>query len=212
MHRNKLTTIYIVRHGETEWNRQGLLQGHSDSLLTAKGEQQAKQIAEELKDVHFHEVFSSDLLRAKRTAEIIALERKIAIKTTQALRERFYGRFEGKPYREINEALATLLLQYEQVSDQLLSRLQLADTETIEQAAARFITFLREIAVGFKGKTLLIVTHGGVMRYLLIHLGFATHATLPTGAIGNLGFVKLKSDGVDFFVKETKGIAKISND
>ena len=62
--------------------------------------------------------------------------------------------------------------------------------------------------IGNPGKTILVVSHGGVMRYLLIHLGFGTYTNLPTGSIGNTAYIKLETDGVDFFVKETKGITK----
>ncbi|HCM37353.1 MAG: Phosphoglycerate mutase family protein [Candidatus Gottesmanbacteria bacterium GW2011_GWB1_43_11] len=210
MHKNtKLTTIYIVRHGETEWNIKGLLQGHGDSPLTQAGEQQAKDIALKLKRIHFDEVFSSDLLRAKRTAETIALDLKIAVKTTQALRERFYGKYEGKPHAVINQDLKKYLEQYKEVSGELLANLKLSpEVESQNEATSRFITFLREIAVGYVGKTILIVSHGGIMRYLLIHLGFGTYKTLPSGSIANTAYIKLTSDGVDFFVKETKGITK----
>ena len=213
MHKNtKLTTIYIVRHGETEWNIKHLMQGHLDSPLTQAGEQQAKDIALRLKHIHFDEVFSSDLLRAKRTAETIILERKIAIKTTQALRERNYGVFEGKVYDEYNQALQKLLVQYKTRSEQDKVFYKSHGVETTDQSIARLITFLRELAVSYSGKTILVVSHGGVMRYLLIHLGFGTYKTLPSGSIANTAYIKLASDGVDFFVKETKGITKISND
>ena len=213
MHKNtKLTTIYIVRHGETEWNIKHLMQGHLDSPLTQAGEQQAKDIALRLKHIHFDEVFSSDLFRAKRTAETIILERKIAIKTTQALRERNYGVFEGKVYDEYNQALQKLLVQYKTRSEQDKVFYKSHGVETTDQSIARLITFLRELAVSYSGKTILVVSHGGVMRYLLIHLGFGTYKTLPSGSIANTAYIKLASDGVDFFVKETKGITKISND
>lgn len=188
------------------WNKQGLLQGHGDSPLTTEGENQARKLAEELKHIHFDEMFSSDLLRAKRIAEIISLERKITVKTTEAFRERYYGVFEGKIYNEYNQALQKLLTKYKKRSTQDKWFKQLHNVETTDESIARFITFLREIAVGFSGKTILIVSHGGVMRYLLIHLGFGTYENLPTGSISNLGFIKLESDGVDFFVKETKGV------
>ncbi len=204
-----MTTVYIVRHGQTEWNLKGLLQGHGDSPLTPEGEKQARAIAQELKHVHFDEIFASDLLRAKRTAQVIALEKKIAIKTTQALRERNYGIYEGKPYTKYNKALEELLLQYKHLNENQLSQLlSKHGVESIPQSVSRFITFLREMAVGFKGKTILIVTHGGLMRHLLTHLGFGTHKTLPPGSISNTGYIKLESDGVDFFVQETKGINK----
>lgn len=208
-----LTTIYIVRHGQTEHNVLQLMQGHNDSPLTHLGEQQARSLAQEFKHIHFDEVFSSDLLRAKRTAELITLERKLAIKTTDALRERFYGKYEGRPYAEYNQALQELLLNYKDASDEVLFKLQIAgEVESKEEAVIRFITFLRELAVGYAGKTLLIVSHGGVMRYFLYKVGFVTEKNLSPGKIENGAYIKLESDGVDFFVKETKGIEmKISN-
>lgn len=84
-------TFYIVRHGETEWNVKGLVQGHTDIPLTKKGKRQARQLAKKLSRINFNAVFSSDLLRAKQTAQLIALEKKIAVKTTQALREETDG-------------------------------------------------------------------------------------------------------------------------
>lgn len=207
-----LTIIYIVRHGETEWNTKRLMMGHTDSPLTNDGEAQVRQIAKQLQQIQFAEIFSSDLLRAKRTAEVIALDRKIAVKTTQALRERHYGKFEGKPFAKYNQALRQLLLLYKNVTDDVYFKLKLADSETIEQSVTRFITFLREVAVGYTGKTVLVVTHGGVMRYFLLKVGFATRATLPPGTINNTAFIKVEADGVDFFIKETKGITKMSND
>jgi len=212
MHKNtKLTTIYIIRHGETEWNIKHLMQGHLDSPLTQAGEQQAKDIALRLKHIHFDEVFSSDLLRAKRTAETIILERKIAIKTTQALRERNYGVFEGKVYDEYNQALQKLLVQYKTRSEQDKVFYKSHGVETTDQSIARLITFLRELAVSYSGKTILVVSHGGVMRYLLVHLGFGTYKTLPPRSIANTAYIKLASDGVDFFVKETKGVTKTNS-
>ena len=83
---NNLTTFYIVRHGQTEWNVLHRIQGQLDSSLTEQGKQEAKETAKKLKDVHFDVIYSSDLLRSKHTAEIIALEKKLEIMTTKALR------------------------------------------------------------------------------------------------------------------------------
>ena len=94
--KKNLCTIYIIRHGETEWNVKKIMQGQKNSLLTTKGIQQAKQAAKQLKQIKFAAIFSSDLLRAKRTAQIIALEHKLIVKTRKILRERYYGKFEGK--------------------------------------------------------------------------------------------------------------------
>lgn len=205
-----LTTIYIVRHGESQSNVDEILAGHHDSLLTPTGENQARETARVLRHVKFDAVFSSDLLRTKRTAEIIMLERSIAVQTTRALRERHYGQFEGKPYDLYNKAVEALLQQYQKLAETDRFRLSPHGVESRESVFTRFITFIREIAVAYAGKNVLLVTHGGVMRYFMIKIGFATNKELYHG-IKNAAYIKLKSDGVDFFVTETKGIEKISN-
>lgn len=201
-----LTTLYIVRHGQTEWNVKKLMQGHSDSPLTTQGIEQARRRGETLRHVSFDAVFSSDLLRARRTAELITLEKNLAVTTTHALRERFYGSFEGKSFAEYEAELKKLFEKYQDLSEEQIFVQYMGNLETKEQAGSRFITFLREIAVAYRGKTVLVVTHGGVMRYFLNQLVGDKKERLKPGSIENTAFIKVESDGVDFFVKETEGI------
>jgi broad specificity phosphatase PhoE len=162
-------------------------------------------MAKKLADVKFDAAFSSDLIRAKRTAEIISLEKKLAVQTTKALRERYFGKFEGKDWIKYDNEIVTLLKKYRKVGyDQKKAIMEVDDS-----MISRVTTFLREIAVGYPGKNILMVSHGGLMRTILIHLGFGTYETLPPGSIGNLGYFKLKSDGVDFFIEETDGITRL---
>ena len=199
MKKNNYCTLYVARHGETEWNVKGLIQGHSDSNLTKNGIKQAKNLGKELKSIKFDAVYSSDLLRAKRTAEIVTLERKLVVVTQKALRERDFGELEGKT-RENLKILRELKIKnvpYESIG-----------IEADEKIVARAITLLREIAVAYTGKNVLIVSHGGLLRALLIHLGFATDKELPPGSVGNTAYIKLKSDGVDFFIEEVKRVDK----
>lgn len=201
---NKYCDIYFVRHGQTDWNVKSIIQGHSDIPLNENGEAQAKKVAEKMTNVKFDAVFSSDLIRAKRTAEIIVLEKKLAVKTTEALRERFFGKFEGKDWHQYDREIITLLKKYRKTGYDNKKAIMETDSSMI----ARVITFLREIAVAYAGKTVLMVSHGGLMRALLIHLGYGTYETLPPGSIRNLAYAKLRSDGVDFFISETSGITK----
>ncbi len=211
--KNQYCTFYIVRHGETEANVKRILQGHLDYPLTKDGIRQAKKAARKLSGVRFDEAFSSDLLRAKRTAEIITLEQNIAVKTSRLLRERSFGRLEGKSYQDYVNELKEIILQYEALSEKEKFSFKFReDIESDEEIVKRFITFLREIAVAYAGKTILIVSHGGMMRSLLIHLGFGTYETLTPGAVKNLGYIKLESDGVDFFIKETEGVEQSVNE
>lgn len=208
MKQNPYTTFYIVRHGETEWNVQGILQGHNDSKLTEKGMMQAAALKEKLQQVMFDAVFSSDLLRAKRTAEIITLDKKLAITTTKLLRERAFGKWEGKPYSIFTNELQHLLKEFTNLSDAQKATYKYPDMETDEEIMIRFITFLRETAAAYPLKTILVVTHGGMMRSLLIHLGFGTHDSLSHNAISNSAYFQLQSDGIEFKVTETSGITK----
>ena len=76
-------TLYLVRHGETEWNVKKINQGQSESALTEVGIEQAKETGEKLKHIKFDAIFSSDLSRTQRTAEIIKLDRELVIKTSE---------------------------------------------------------------------------------------------------------------------------------
>lgn len=194
----------VVRHGETEWNVQHKIQGQTDSPLTENGVAQAKAAAADLKDVKFDLAFSSDLLRAQRTAEIIAMEHDLTVTTTKMLRERAFGSFEGKPSDMLRKVEALL----EAMSDQERFQYKITeDIESEEEVVFRMLAFMRELAVFYPDKNILITTHGGAMRSLLIHLGYATFKTFPPRGIGNTAYIKLLSDGTDFFIETTKGVA-----
>jgi len=201
--------FYIVRHGQSLGNVQNTIQGQTSSPLTEEGEKQAARMADVLKDVHVDLVFSSDLIRAQRTAEIIALEKQLAVNTSELLREHRMGQWEGQNgdvYREQNKEL---LARYEELPEGEKWKFKVSDdVESDEETIARFMTFLRETAVTYPGKTILVATHGGVMRCLLVHLGWATHKQLPIRSVENTALIRLKSDGVDFYIEEVRGAKK----
>lgn len=206
-----LTTFYIVRHGETEWNAQHRAQGHTDIPLNDNGRIQAKDLAKTFKDkdIHFDLAFSSDLIRAKETTEIIALEHNLAVETTQLLRERNLGEYEGKhtdAYKTFDELYRTLSEESRRTvrSDPA--------SENDAELITRIITFIREIAITHPNKNILIGTHSGVIRILLTHLGFASYKDdYNVLKVENGAYFTLESDGIDFFIKETHGITKREN-
>lgn len=203
----KNCTIYLIRHGETEWNVEGRMQGHADSPLTQKGLEQARRRAESLKHIKFAAFYSSDLLRAKRTAEIIALDHQLTVTTTEKLRERHFGPHEGRLVKDYDLELKELLDKRLQLTDEELDKYELYEGyETDEKVATRFVKILRELATAYLGKTIGVVTHGGALRVLLRRFGYASHTQLRKGSVENVAYIKLESDGVDFFVKETEGI------
>ncbi|MCX7881523.1 MAG: histidine phosphatase family protein [Patescibacteria group bacterium] len=197
-------TFYIARHGLTDWNIEKRLQGQTDIPLNKKGEEQAIKAAKEyFKGIKFEVAFSSDLFRAKRTAEIIALEKKIALKTTALLRERDFGPWEGKKAKDIEKALKKDIKEFRVLADEELAKLKI---ETNHQMMSRFMNFLRETAILYPGKNVLVVTHGSVMRIFLQTLGYINKEQSQKLLIENLAYFILESDGVDFKVKKTVGI------
>lgn len=201
---NNYCQIYLVRHGLTDWNVKGLLQGQSDIPLNQEGEKQAVEAAKKhFKKIKFSAIFSSDLVRAKRTAEIIALEKKMAVETSKLLRERDFGPFEGKNRQDVEKTLRMDIKEFRILSEDLAQKLGI---ESDEKMMERFLRFLRQVAVAYAGKNVLIVTHGSVMRVFLTKLGYLTKEMSKNIFIKNLAYVKVLSDGVDFFIKEIFGI------
>lgn len=207
----KSTTIYIVRHGQTEGNIRQIFGLAPELSLTDHGKQQVKKLSKKLSLIHFDYMFSSDLLRAKQTAEILAKGRKIPIATSEALRERSYGRLNGKTAKEIKRELKDVYDQYLKMSNQDKFYFKLVeDMETVDEVVLRFTSVLREIAKAHRGKTILIVSHVTPMRGLLVDLGHVDYNEIDSSCIENTAHIKLESDGINFFVKETSGIQKKS--
>lgn len=90
-----MTTIYMVRHGETPWNIEGRYQGQLDPPLTKKGRQQAQTTALKLAPLGFDAIYSSDLARARQTAEALAAEAGLPIQFDPRLREIHQGEWQG---------------------------------------------------------------------------------------------------------------------
>ncbi len=196
-----MTRLYVVRHGQTEWNVLKKVQGHTDINLTKEGEIQAADLGKKLADIKFDRVFSSDLVRAKRTAEIIALEKKLAVVTTKVLREQYFGKYEGMYSHEFR----ALFREWSKMSDQQKHVFVLSeDMESNEVAVSRLINFLREISVAYPSETILVVAHGGIMRNFLYHIGFWSYDTMKK--LNNTAYIVVDCDGLDFKLKKVEGI------
>ena len=92
------TRLLVIRHGETDWNAQRRVQGHSDIALNATGQAQAQRLAAALADEAIAAVYSSDLQRAQATATALALPRGLPVHATALLRERHFGLIEGRTF------------------------------------------------------------------------------------------------------------------
>ncbi|MEN9901781.1 MAG: phosphoglycerate mutase [Pseudomonadota bacterium] len=157
----------IVRHGETAWNADRRLQGHQDIPLNAVGVAQAEAAGRYLRSEHaksqFSAVISSDLLRARQTAEAVAGGLGLPVQAAQALRERHYGEFEGKTPAEAASFAAEAYAA-------LVSRVDLAASpgaaEPLQAMLERIERCLSDLARVYADQAVVIVTHGGVLDLL----------------------------------------------
>lgn len=188
--------LYLVRHGETVWNQERKLSGHSDIPLTPKGEAQALQTAEKLRRVNFTAAFSSDLSRACRTAEIIMMGRDVPVQTTTALRERNFGQFEGSTHEIV---LALQMNNYDYTNFKPDSSF-----ETDDEVNARVVPFLSKIATENLGQAVLVSTHYGIIRLLLVRLDVISRRDFPR--IENGAYLRLAYSSACFSIDDFFGI------
>jgi broad specificity phosphatase PhoE len=139
-----VTVLLLARHGETDWNAEGRLQGHTDRPLNEHGRRQAAALAARLARERIDAVVASDLARARETAEIVAERLGLRVTLDPDLRERDWGTWEGLTASE-------------------RERVALA-SETGEQHRTRILAALERIAARHPDGRVLVVTHGGSMR------------------------------------------------
>lgn len=151
-----MTTIGLIRHGTTDWNMAGRLQGVHDIPLNEAGRRQARLLGERLKGENWDIVVSSDLTRAKETADIVAEIAGISeVRTDRRLRERTHGRLDGTT---LEERIAAWGPNWQRLDH---------GVESDELLFARGIACIEELAGQFAGKRLLVVSHGAFIGVLL---------------------------------------------
>jgi broad specificity phosphatase PhoE len=212
--KNTVTTIYIVRHGQSQSNlyaqqnpdKPASQFGKLGASLTETGKEQARNVAQRLQDVELAAVFSSDLARAEETAEVIAEGRNLKVITNTTIRERYFGDdMSNNKKREIEKALDDL-----NEKEKFAFR-YFPHGESGYDVINRFKKFLKEIVETYEGKKVLVVNHGYVMRSFLIHEGYAKYDEMRGGSIMNGAYFVVKTDGNEFEVTKTYGINRRRN-
>ncbi len=158
--------IYITRHGETEWNAEGRIQGHTDVPLSERGREQARMLARRLAGVRIDAVYASDLSRAAETARTALGERDVPISFTSDLREYNKGVFEGMTAAEYQQKFPHLF------KASMENDLDFAppDGETIRETSHRLARVFQAVRRQHLDENVLVVGHGGSLRAGIVSL------------------------------------------
>ena len=172
-----MTNLYLVRHGETDWNRARRIQGSTDIALNDTGRGQATAAGQLLARRDWDLIVASPLSRAHETASIIA--RQIGLPGPQLvaeLVERRYGEAEG--------------LNYQQVDERFPADSDVPGRETRDEVTLRVVPTLLRLAAEHPGGSIIVVSHGGVIRSVLNDIDpHNTHGTITNGSIHSLRVV-----------------------
>ncbi len=185
------TRIVLIRHGETDWNTQTRIQGHTDIPLNRRGRWQAQRLGAALAGEGLSAVYSSDLQRALSTAQSVAQAAGLSVQVHAGLRERAFGTFEGRTFSEI-EAQWPELAQRWRGRDPSFGPPQ---GESLQAFYARCVAVVHELAAPHEGQAVALVAHGGVLDCLYrAATGQALDAP-RTWAMANAGINRLLRAG-----------------
>lgn len=176
------TTLILIRHGETEFNTEGIYQGQADSPLTMDGIRQAEALRPRLVDLATSgTLYSSDLGRAVHTAELIATPGHHRITTDPALRERNYGVLQGKKKQTVAAEHPKVWKRYRSGDPDYV----IPDGESNREFLERVVEGMDRIAAAHRGERIVVVSHGGTLGVFMKYiLGLAIDAPRPFD-IGN---------------------------
>ncbi|HDP69251.1 MAG TPA: alpha-ribazole phosphatase [Actinobacteria bacterium] len=158
-----MTKVYLVRHGETEWNAKGKYLGLTDIPLNDNGERQAKALSSFLSEERIDAVYSSALTRTIQTARIIAKSHGLKVLKIPELNEVDFGEWDGLTYFEIKDKYANLADDWLNKT----SEVQIPGGETWSHFKERVMIGLRKIMNENEDKNILIVTHGGPIKAII---------------------------------------------
>jgi broad specificity phosphatase PhoE len=156
--------LYFSRHGMTEWNDDGKMQGRTDVPLNEAGILQARLLAQKLAHIPLKAIYSSPLSRAMRTAEIIARPHNLEVIAVPALQEADFGKWEGLTIEEIKSGWGDELERWYE------GKSLPPEGEGILEMQRRVVEFIEELKEKHKGEEILLVAHGGPIRAFVCHI------------------------------------------
>ena len=162
--------LYIMRHGQTAWNKARRLQGHSNIELNESGIALAKAVGEKVKDIKFDRIFTSPLKRAKDTAKYVIGKRGIPIIVEEQIKEICFGDWEGRCIKP--DQLEVPEKEFKKFIEKPAEYVPPSGGESIEHLCQRTADFVKQLLdnTEYKSETILITTHGAAVRAIMHNL------------------------------------------
>jgi broad specificity phosphatase PhoE len=168
-----MTRILLIRHGQTEWNRQEIFRGRADIPLSDTGLTQARYLAESLAGEQIMAIYCSPLSRAYVTAELLAVTRDVAPQKVDGFVDISYGEWEGRQHEDVKQHYPELYAQWKIAPQQV----GLPGGETPAAVRERTVAALDELAARHRDATVAVVSHRVVNKLILCHaLGLGNDA------------------------------------
>lgn len=203
------TMLYFVRHGETIWNKQRRIQGHRDIRLNMTGKAQAHETGKKLLTVvtRIHTIISSDLARSAQTARIMGQYFNVPVLYTSALRERDFGSFAGKTYKQTHSLLKDAYKIFDTLTEEEKSEFIFhPQIETEQKLRARVMECVETTVKQWAGKNILFVTHGGVLRSLLTAMHMLTAQDHHRIHIDNAAYFAISYENKKYIFTTSEGV------
>ncbi|RLA46664.1 MAG: hypothetical protein DRR06_04555 [Gammaproteobacteria bacterium] len=160
-----MTTLHLIRHGETDWNAEGRIQGQMESVLSELGKQQAQELQVKLQSLDFDQVFCSSSTRARQTAELALSHIDQPFTYLDSLKEIYLARWEGQLYKdiEVSDPQASHAFRQEPHT------FDVSGAETFANLQRRALDAIVQIIDQCRGKEVVIVSHGAWIKSVLCH-------------------------------------------
>jgi probable phosphoglycerate mutase len=158
-----MTSIYLVRHGQTAWNKEEIFRGRTDIPLDETGLKQAELVGKYFKGMEIQGVFSSSLSRAWQTAEKVAEPHSLKVQPLQGILDMSFGNWEGRPHQEIRESDSKTYRQWVETPHLV----RLPGGESLDDVRGRAMAAMEEVIRDHPGKALVLVTHRVVNKVLI---------------------------------------------
>ncbi len=158
-----ITSVYLVRHGQTAWNKEEIFRGRTDVPLDETGLKQAELVGQYFKGMEIDGVFSSPLSRAWQTAEKVTQFHDLKVQPLQGIIDMSFGKWEGRPHQEIRENDSKTYRQWVETPHLV----RLPGGEGLDDVRVRAMAAIEEVIRNHPGKTLILVTHRVICKVLI---------------------------------------------